>query len=92
MVFFNGNAICMFSQDKGTVEKLKQHYLVYIEEKKTPSATYTALEKAIEKVLQIESGKPQKVRLSFTQGQPTVWKVCKCPIGYHELFEECRGY
>ena len=67
--FYNGNAICMFQQDEGTVEILRQHYLVYIPVKKDAGATYRALEKAISK----EVG--QRCELVFTNGQPTVWKT-----------------
>ena len=86
MVFFEGNPICMFCQGIEEVEKLKQYYLTYIPEKETTEATYSALEKAIEKVI----GK--KVRLHFTHAQPTVWKECKCPSKYHDMFVECRSY
>ena len=69
MVFHKGNAICLFGQDEGTVEMLKQHYIAYIPEKKTAWDTYRALEKAIGKVV----GK--EVELVFTNYEPTVWKV-----------------
>ena len=68
-VFYEDNAICLFQQDEGTVEMLKQYYLVWIPVKKDPEATYIALEKAISK----EVGRP--CELVFTNYQPTVWRV-----------------
>lgn len=68
MVFFNGNAICIFQQDEGTVELLKKYFLVCIPVKKDAEATYTALEKAISK----EVGYP--CELVFGRGEPTIWR------------------
>lgn len=86
MVFFEGNAICMFCQDKGTVEMLKKHYLVYISEKESADETYQALENAISKKI------GERAKLKFTHGEPTVWKLCDCPKGYHDMFIRCRPY
>lgn len=68
-VFFNGNAICMFQQDEGTVEMLKQYYLVYIPiTEKNHDNIYEELEKAISK----EVGEP--CELVFTHARPTIWR------------------
>ena len=88
-VFYKGNAICLFGQDEATVQHFKEHYIAIIPEKKTSWDTYRALEKMIEKV----EGLP--IQIVFTNYAPTIWKIkpqCKCPIGYHKMFIECRGY
>lgn len=68
-VFYNGNAICLFQQDEGTVEHFREHYLVVIPVKKDAWETYRALERAISKVV----GK--SCELVMTNNAPTVWRV-----------------
>jgi len=68
-VFYNGNAVCLFQQDEGTVEHFREYLLVVIPVKKDAWDTYRALERAISKKI----GEP--CELVFTDYQPTIWRV-----------------
>ncbi len=95
-----GNPICLFGQEKFSVDRVKEYLYAFIPEKKTPYETYDALEKEISK----NNGSGQKTKLIFTQGQPTVWirccRLCDAPInlatdetfcGYGKCTKCCQG-